>query len=244
LRSLGTADAGEGEAMEKGSGYDAGRFEVWSQALASTHSYPIQSSILKRVMDLALAIPLAVFLAPLMVAIYALIKIFDPGPAVFRQLRVGRDGRQFVVFKFRSMRVDAEARLSQYLEANPEAREEWDRYQKLRNDPRVTFVGRILRKSSLDELPQLLNVLRGEMSVIGPRPVTTAEVSRYGKAFPFYTAVRPGVLGLWQVKGRNRLTYPERVALDVRYVTTWSIWQDFKILVQAIPVVLLGLGAY
>ena len=230
--------------MEKGSGYDAGRFEAWAKGSASTYSYPVQSSMLKRVMDVAIAVPALIFLAPLLIAIYALIKIFDPGPAVFRQLRVGRDGRQFVVFKFRTMRVDAEARLSHYLNANPEAREEWNRYQKLRNDPRVTFLGRFLRKSSLDELPQLVNILRGEMSIIGPRPVTTAEVSRYGKAFPFYTAVRPGVLGLWQVKGRNRLTYPERVALDVRYVTTWSVWEDLKILVQAIPVVLLGLGAY
>ncbi len=108
----------------------------------------------------------------------------------------------------------------------------------------MTVVGRILRKSSLDELPQLVNILRGEMSLIGPRPVTAAEVNRYGSAYPFYTAVRPGVLGLWQVMGRNRLTYPERVALDVRYVMNWSIWQDLRICMLAIPVVLLGLGAY
>ena len=142
------------------------------------------------------------------------------------------------------MRVDAEARLAELLEKNPRAAAEWARFQKLRNDPRVTTLGRILRKSSLDELPQLLNILRGEMSVIGPRPVTAAEMARYGSDVPYYTAVRPGVLGLWQVKGRNRLTYPERVALDVQYVKTWSIWQDFKIVAMAIPVVLLGLGAY
>ena len=136
------------------------------------------------------------------------------------------------------------ARLAELLEKNPRAAAEWARFQKLRNDPRVTTLGRILRKSSLDELPQLLNILRGEMSVIGPRPVTAAEMARYGADVPYYTAERPGVLGLWQVKGRNRLTYPERVALDVQYVKTWSIWQDFKIVAMAIPVVLLGLGAY
>ena len=149
-----------------------------------------------------------------------------------------------MALKFRSMRVDAEVRLAQLLEDDPVAREEWSSYQKLRKDPRVTVVGRILRKSSLDELPQLVNILRGEMSLIGPRPVTAAEVNRYGSAYPFYTAVRPGVLGLWQVMGRNRLTYPERVALDVRYVMNWSIWQDLRICMLAIPVVLLGLGAY
>lgn len=239
--------------MEKGSGFDS-RFEVWgdapaseaaySDASSSESAYRIQSSGLKRVMDIAIAFPVLVFVSPLLVAIYALIKIFDPGPALFRQLRVGRDGRQFTVLKFRSMRVDAEVRLAQMLASDPAALEEWDRYQKLRNDPRVTFVGRILRRTSLDELPQLVNILRGEMSVIGPRPVTSSEIHRYGSAYPFYTAVRPGVLGLWQVKGRNRLTYPERIALDVKYVTTWTIWQDLKIMTMAVPVVLLGLGAY
>lgn len=230
--------------MDKGSGFDAGRFEVWSEAPVARTSYRVQTSGLKRLMDVLIAFPLLVFLSPLLIAIYVAIKIFDPGPALFRQLRVGRDGEQFMVLKFRSMRVDAEERLAQLLAADPTAQEEWNGFQKLRRDPRVTVVGRILRKSSLDELPQLVNILRGEMSLIGPRPVTMAEVHRYGSAYPFYAAVRPGVLGLWQVKGRNRLTYPERVALDVRYVTTWSIWQDVKICALAIPVVLLGLGAY
>ena len=108
----------------------------------------------------------------------------------------------------------------------------------------MTLVGRILRKTSLDELPQLVNILRGEMSLIGPRPVTAGELQRYGSDYPFYAAVRPGILGLWQVKGRNRLSYPERVALDVEYVKTWSIWKDMKIIALAIPVVLLGQGAY
>ena len=230
--------------MDDGSRLDAGRFEVWSEASAAGASYRVQTSSLKRLMDVFIAFPLLIFMSPLLIAIYVTIKLFDPGPALFRQLRVGRDGELFTVLKSRSMRVDAEARLTQLLAADPVAQEEWRRYQKLRHDPRVTFVGAILRKSSLDELPQLVNIPRGEMSLIGPRPVTAAETHRYGSAYRFCTAVRPGVLGLWQVKGRNRLTYPQRVALDVRYVTTWSIWQDLKICMLAIPVVLFGLGAY
>ncbi|HOY79542.1 MAG TPA: sugar transferase, partial [Hyphomonadaceae bacterium] len=140
--------------------------------------------------------------------------------------------------------LDAQERLEELLAKDPEAAAEWAQFQKLRKDPRVTAIGRFLRKSSLDELPQLLNIIRGEMSVIGPRPVTSGEIHRYGPSYPFYTAVRPGVLGLWQVKGRNKLTYPQRVAYDVQYVKTWSIWQDLKILFMAVPVVLFGLGAY
>lgn len=230
--------------MDKGSGADAGRFDIWDDVPSTRATYAVHSSAVKRAMDLAFAVPVLIFVAPLLMLIYALVKVFDPGPALFTQMRVGRDGREFMVYKFRTMRVDAEARLAELLEKNPRAAAEWARFQKLRNDPRVTTLGRILRKSSLDELPQLLNILRGEMSVIGPRPVTAAEMARYGADVPYYTAVRPGVLGLWQVKGRNRLTYPERVALDVQYVKTWSIWQDFKIVAMAIPVVLLGLGAY
>lgn len=230
--------------MDKGTGAEAGRFGIWSGADASATSYRIQSSSLKRAMDLAIAVPAVIFISPLLMAIYALLKIFDPGPALFTQMRVGRDGKQFLVYKFRTMRVDAEARLKSLLEADPRAAAEWAKYQKLRNDPRVTLLGRILRKSSLDELPQLLNILRGEMSVIGPRPVTSAEVQRYGADYAFYVAARPGVLGLWQVRGRNKLTYPERVAMDVEYVKTWSIWADCKIILMAIPVVLLGRGAY
>ena len=230
--------------MDKGSGADAGRFDVWDDIPNARAPYPVQSSPTKRAMDLVFAVPVVIFVSPLLMLIYALLKVFDPGPALFTQMRVGRDGREFMVYKFRTMRVDAEARLAEMLEKNPRAAAEWARFQKLRCDPRVTMLGRILRKSSLDELPQLLNILRGEMSVIGPRPVTVAEMARYGADVPYYTAVRPGVLGLWQVKGRNRLTYPERVALDVQYVKTWSIWQDFKIVAMAIPVVLLGLGAY
>jgi lipopolysaccharide/colanic/teichoic acid biosynthesis glycosyltransferase len=230
--------------MDKSS-VEAGQFELWSEASEARAAYPVGHSSVKRMMDLVFVFPVLMFTSPLLMLIYALIRFLDPGPALFTQLRVGRDGQQFIVYKFRTMRVDAEDRLQQVLKSDPRKAAEWAKYQKLRDDPRVTVLGRFLRKSSLDELPQLLNILRGEMSVIGPRPVTAAEVQqRYGAAYPFYTAVRPGVLGLWQVKGRNGLTYPERVAFDVQYVKTWSIWQDFKIVFMAIPVVLLARGAY
>lgn len=230
--------------MKNGSGVEADRMEVWAASPPSRTIFKVHSSVLKRAMDLVMALTVLAFLSPIFILVYALIKILDPGPALFSHLRVGRDGRMFTVYKFRTMRVDAQERLEEVLASDPAAAAEWAKYQKLKNDPRVTMIGRFLRRSSLDELPQLLNIVRGEMSVIGPRPVTSGEIHRYGADYPFYTAVRPGVLGLWQVKGRNKLTYPERVAYDIQYVKTWSIWQDFKILFMAVPVVLLGLGAY
>ena len=223
---------------------DLDRLVAWAGSPPAGGIYKIHSSAIKRAMDLVMAFTVLTFVSPLLLAIYALLKIFDPGPALFSQLRVGRDGRTFTVYKFRTMRIDAQERLDHLLATDPEAAAEWAKFQKLRHDPRVTILGRILRKSSMDELPQLLNIVRGEMSVIGPRPVTSGEIHRYGAEYPYYTAVRPGVLGLWQVKGRNKLTYPERIAYDVQYVKTWSIWQDIKILFMAVPVVLLGLGAY
>ncbi|RYG32254.1 MAG: sugar transferase [Burkholderiales bacterium] len=230
--------------MKNGSGVEADRLSAWAGNPPAGTFFKVHSSPLKRAMDLVIAFTVLAFVAPVFLIVYALIKIFDPGPALFSHLRVGRDGRMFTVYKFRTMRVDAQERLEELLASNPEAAAEWAKYQKLKNDPRVTLIGRILRRSSIDELPQLLNIVRGEMSVIGPRPVTSGEIHRYGADYPFYTAVRPGVLGLWQVKGRNKLTYPERVAYDVQYVKTWSIWQDIKIMFMAVPVVLLGLGAY
>jgi lipopolysaccharide/colanic/teichoic acid biosynthesis glycosyltransferase len=184
-------------------------------------------------MDVLLAGMAVVGMAPLLLGIFAIIRIFDRGPAIFSQVRIGRDGRVFMIYKFRSM-----------LLSDPAAAAEWRSFQKLRNDPRITPIGRFLRRSSLDELPQLLNILRGDMSIIGPRPVAPDELQRYGANAHLYMAVRPGVLGLWQVRGRNKLTYAQRVALDAEYVRTWSILADLRILLEAVPVVLLGKGAY
>lgn len=201
------------------------------------------NSFWKRSLDLVLAVVLLIVLSPLMLLTAIAIKLGDGGPVLFVQKRCGAGNRAFRCYKFRTMRVDADERLAALIENDPEAAEQWRIYQKLDPDPRVTMIGKWLRKSSLDELPQLFNILRGEMSVIGPRPITAGEVHRYGELYPYYVAVRPGVSGLWQVNGRNRLTYPERVALDVEYVKSWSIWMDLGILLKTIPAVLFASGA-
>jgi exopolysaccharide production protein ExoY len=187
---------------------------------------------------------LAVFtvVSPLMMALAWLVSR-DGGPATFEQFRIGCGGRLFRCIKFRSMRQDAERVLHEVLEASPALREQWQRDFKLADDPRVTAFGRWLRRSSLDELPQLLNVLRGEMALVGPRPITMAELRRYGAARWHYLSVVPGMTGLWQVSGRNRITYERRVELDQHYVTNRSAWLDFKILARTVVVVLTRDGA-
>jgi Undecaprenyl-phosphate galactose phosphotransferase WbaP len=162
----------------------------------------------------------------------------------YGQRRIGRGGRDFVAWKFRSMVKDADSILAGYLAAHPELQAEWERDHKLKDDPRVTWIGRLLRRTSLDELPQLWNVMVGEMSLVGPRPIVQEEVPKYGERFSLYQKVRPGLSGLWQVSGRNDTTYGERVALDCYYVRNWSVWLDLVILARTVRVVLLGKGAY
>lgn len=230
--------------MKNGSGVEAERVGRWMPGAADSGLMPKGALAAKRALDLFLAVPLLVFVSPLLVIIAILIRMSDGGPAIFSHRRCGLNGSTFECFKFRTMYKDAQDRLQQVLDSDPAAAAEWAEFQKLRNDPRVTPVGRFLRKSSLDELPQLFNILRGEMGVIGPRPVTSQELHRYGPNLHFYSAVRPGVLGLWQVNGRNTLTYDQRVAMDIEYVRTWTIWSDLGILVKAVPVVLFGKGAF
>lgn len=191
-----------------------------------------------------LALCILIVLGPLMAVVAALVYIQDRGPIFFAHRRIGRDGRVFPCMKFRSMAVDAEARLQHLLATDAEARKEWAADHKLRKDPRITGLGLFLRKSSLDELPQLFNVLRGEMSLVGPRPVVYAEAERYGRWFSHYCAVRPGITGLWQVSGRNEVSYRKRVAMDVLYSRRKSALLDFKILVNTVPAVLLRKGSY
>lgn len=198
----------------------------------------------KRALDLVLATGVALFTLPLLLVIAGLIRLGDGGPALFRQTRCGRDGQRFTIYKFRTMAIDAEDRLASVLENNPEAAREWEETQKLQNDPRITRLGKFLRKSSLDELPQLLNILRGDMSVVGPRPVTYAEIPRYGTRLPYYLAARPGITGLWQVNGRNRLTYDERMDYDQAYAKDWSFGRDLMILAKTVPAVLFSRGAF
>ena len=198
----------------------------------------------KGTIDLALGAAAALFSAPLCLLIAAAIKLDSRGPVFYSQERIGRNGRRFRAWKFRTMSVNADALLQKYLAENPGLRAEWERDHKLRNDPRITRVGKFLRKTSLDELPQLWNVLRGEMSLVGPRPIVDSEVPRYGDSFGLYARVRGGITGLWQVSGRSDTTYAERVNLDSYYVRNWSVWLDFCILFRTIAVVLFRQGAY
>ena len=198
---------------------------------------------LKRLFDVLAGAVALVFLIPVFVTVAILIKIFDPGPIFFGHERVGRQGRMFKCWKFRSMVVDSKERLEALLASDPAARAEWDASQKLTNDPRITALGAFLRKTSLDELPQLWNVLRGEMSLIGPRPITRGELDRYGRDRRYYLVVRPGISGLWQVSGRSQTNYDQRVALDREYVERWSFMGDLRIAAMTIPAVLLARGA-
>ena len=184
--------------------------------------------------------------SPLFLLLAALVKLSSPGPVFYVQQRVGRGYRQFGCIKFRTMRPDADAVLAQVLERSPEMRAEFERDFKLRNDPRITPIGRFLRRSSLDELPQFLNVLRGEMSVVGPRPIVNKEIGRYGDYMDEVLAVRPGLTGLWQVSGRNNLSYPKRVRLDLAYARGRSLLLDLAIILRTFGVLLLPMdrGAY
>ena len=199
--------------------------------------------LLKRVFDLFAALVLLVLgVLPLL---YIALRIRrDGGPAMFAHQRVGQSGKVFPCFKFRTMQVDAEERLRELLANDPAARAEWAREFKLRNDPRITPIGQFLRRTSLDELPQLFNVIRGEMSLVGPRPVIRAELARYGDDVDYFLMVRPGMTGLWQVSGRNDTSYETRVYLDTWYVKNWSLWYDIAIMFKTIRVVLNKDGAY
>lgn len=201
------------------------------------------SELITRILDVVIALAALVFFAPLMLVIAAIVRSGGVGPILFRQKRVGKDGELFVCYKFRTMRVDAEEVLAGFLKNNPVLREEWARDHKLRNDPRLMRHGSFLRRSSLDELPQLFNVLKGEMSIVGPRPITPAETKRYGRYIRAYHAVRPGLTGLWQVSGRSKTTYRRRIACDIAYARKRSPLCDLHIILRTIPAVLLSRGA-
>ena len=192
----------------------------------------------KRAFDVILALTLLLVLAPLMLAVALLITATSPGGVIFSQRRLGHNGRSFQCFKFRTMVADADVELRRYLESNPTAAREWRERQKLQHDPRITWLGQLLRRSSIDELPQLLNVLLGDMSLIGPRPIVASELDRYGVFVIDYLRTRPGVTGIWQVSGRSNRTYKDRTELDRYYVRRWSIWIDLWILFKTIPAVL------
>ena len=198
----------------------------------------------KTVFDYTLTLVGAICISPILLLIAAWIYYDSPGSVIFKHTRVGNNGKLFPCYKFRSMCVDAKAKLAELLANNPAAREEWERDFKLKNDPRITKSGVFLRKTSLDELPQIFNVLRGEMSLVGPRPVVQEELARYGEFVQDYLMVKPGITGMWQVNGRSDTTYDERVQMDVWYVRNWSVWLDVMLLWRTIKSVFQCKGAY
>jgi exopolysaccharide production protein ExoY len=200
--------------------------------------------VVKRALDLMLAVVLLPFLVPICLLLAFLIKCTSKGPVFYRHLRVGQDSRRFHLYKFRTMFADSDKILEAYLATDALARQEWAEQYKLRHDPRVTRLGAVLRRTSLDELPQIVNVLAGHMSFVGPRPIVNDEISRYGGAFSLYAAVKPGITGLWQVSGRGTLSYAARVSLDMQYVMTWSLPHDLRVLVRTARAVLASVGAY
>lgn len=200
--------------------------------------------LLKRVFDIVCCIVGLCITWPVFLAIAVAIVITNPGPIIFSHKRVGKDGKIFPCYKFRSMIVDSERVLKEYLAKNPVARREWEENFKLKDDPRITKIGAFLRKTSLDELPQIFNVLKGDMSLVGPRPIVTAEIKKYGEYFRDFSMVLPGITGVWQVNGRSDTTYEQRVMMDSWYVHNWSIWMDMWYLVKTFKVVIYHEGAY
>lgn len=216
-------------------------------AATGERSTPPKQSVLsdgvKRFNDVVLAVAIGAVLSPVIVACWMAIQA-GGGGAIFSQLRVGRNGQMFRVFKFRTMVPNAKQMLEQLLEENPELKAEYARDHKLKNDPRVTRVGRFLRSTSLDELPQLWNVLRGEMSLVGPRPVESFEMAKYGYHAGYYYSQKPGLTGLWQISGRSDVSYRRRVAMDIYYSKNRNIVLDFYIVLRTVLVVLFRRGAY
>lgn len=210
-------------------------------------SSPVRSfsyAVLKRCLDISIVLFFAPLWLPLCAVIALAVTISSPGPIFFSHRRIGRGGSFFSMWKFRTMCENSAEVLERHLALHPEDRAEWNQNHKLKNDPRITPIGRFLRRSSLDELPQLWNVLTGRMSLVGPRPIVAAEAEKYGNDFAYYLAVTPGITGLWQTSGRSTLSYDDRVALDRSYVEEWSLLQDISILGRTVTKVVNADGAY
>jgi Undecaprenyl-phosphate galactose phosphotransferase WbaP len=219
-------------------------FEGMLAMEAQQNLLALPDEMLKRMMDILLSIMLGALSLPVLFLTALMIKLDSTGQVFYQQERVGKDGRRITIFKFRTMQMNAEEILAGYLVKHPDARREWNETQKLREDPRITRVGKWLRKFSVDELPQLLNILKGDMSIVGPRPIMCDQRNLYGDEIDVYTSVRPGLTGFWQVSGRNRTSFSQRAAFDVYYVRNWSVWLDMYILLRTVWVVLSRDGAY
>ena len=203
-----------------------------------------REQFLKRFLDITLVLAGIVATLPFLLLLLGLVFLESGGKPFYSQIRIGYQGNRFKLWKFRTMVPDADALLSSYLETHPEMRAEWEATHKLRNDPRTTWFGKIIRKMSIDEIPQIWNVLKGEMSIVGPRPIVDLEIYKYQDNFKLYKQVKPGMTGLWQVLGRTDTSYSERIRLDEYYVRNWSIWMDFYIIVRTIWVLIRRKGAY
>jgi len=199
---------------------------------------------IKRFMDVGIVILGTIIFSPLILCLTFLVKISSPGPILYSQERIGQGGKCFKAYKFRSMIIDADIKLKQLLAKDSNAKEEWDKYQKLKNDPRITAIGKFLRKTSLDEIPQFINIIRGEMSLVGPRPIVSDEIIKYGEDFQRIFSVKPGLTGLWQVSGRSDTNYADRVSFDTYYLQSWSVWLDLWIIYKTMGVIIKGKGAY
>lgn len=198
----------------------------------------------KRCFDVVSAALALVAFSPLFILISLLVKMSDGGPVLYGHTRIGRGGRMFRCLKFRTMVANGDEVLAAHLRADSAAAAEWAATRKLKDDPRITRVGTVLRKLSIDELPQIINILLGDMSIVGPRPVVREELDHYGKSAIYYLRSRPGLTGLWQVSGRNDVSYDQRVAFDRHYVENWSLTQDIRIIVMTVPAVCMGRGSY
>jgi exopolysaccharide production protein ExoY len=200
--------------------------------------------VVKRGFDIMAASAAMMFLLPLLCVIALAVKLSDRGPVFFRHPRIGWNGATFSCLKFRTMVVDAEEVLQRHLAQDADAAQEWAQLHKLKKDPRITWLGISMRKTSLDELPQLVNILRGDMSFVGPRPIVAEEMPKYGECISHYLNARPGLTGPWQVSGRNDVDYATRVALDRQYVEEWSLWRDAAIIMSTFRVVVTSRGSY
>lgn len=195
-----------------------------------------------RAFDIVIAVGLLVAFLPLIIFCMLTVRTTSPGPILFRQNRIGRDGKEFPCLKFRTMVCDSDEVIARLLESDPDAREQWTSVQKIKCDPRITRCGNFLRRYSLDELPQLFNVIAGQMSIVGPRPIVANEIPRFRSNFVDYCSVKPGLTGLWQVSGRHKLSYHERVRLDAEYARSKSLRTDVRLLFRTVPIVFFGLN--
>jgi Undecaprenyl-phosphate galactose phosphotransferase WbaP len=199
---------------------------------------------IKRFLDISIVIIGGLLILPFLLFIALLVKISSPGPVLYGHKRVGINGKPFIAYKFRSMAMNSQELLKKLFESNPETKKEWDKNHKLHNDPRVTGIGRFLRRTSIDEFPQFINILKGEMSLVGPRPIVEEEIIKYGEDFNRIFSVKPGLTGMWQISGRSETDYAARVIYDTYYLQSWSVWLDIWILFMTFGAVVRGKGAY